>query len=113
MEDLADHHPRGRTPRRGEDKGVDADEDDEHVHGDLGFFHGDADDGDHEFTDRHAHGAPDEERSTAEALDGPEGDRGADDIDGDGTDGDEEWIGDVDFLEKRRVLERKRKGGTR
>lgn len=55
---------------------------------------GDTDDGDEELADQHAQGTPDEERTTTELLDGPEGEWGGADIDEGKDQGDQEGVAD-------------------
>src|SRR3569833_180782 len=96
-EDLANDDPGAGSPGGGEEEDEDGDE------GDLGVDGGhvvgqrllggervgvgvveadrDADDGDEELADQHAQGTPDEDGAAAEALDGPEGNRGREDVD--------------------------------
>lgn len=106
-EDLADQDPGTGTPGRGEEEDEDGDEGDLGVDGvdvvgngriavggKVGLVEadGDTDDGDDKLADCHAKGAPEEDGAAAETLDGPERDRGGEDVD-DGEDhGDEELV---------------------
>src|SRR3569833_2767425 len=62
-EDLANDDPGAGSPGGGEEEDEDGDE------------------GDEELADQHAQGTPDEDGAAAEALDGPEGNRGREDVD--------------------------------
>lgn len=88
---FTNEHPRAGAPGRGEEEDVDADEGNHGGGGGGGAGDG-ADDGHDELADNHAEGTPDEQRPTAEALDGPEGDGGGDDVDDGGDHGDEEGV---------------------
>ncbi|KFZ18290.1 hypothetical protein V502_04170 [Pseudogymnoascus sp. VKM F-4520 (FW-2644)] len=97
-EDLADDDPGAGAPGGGEEGDVDADEGDHGLDGSLVVLawgaSGDTDDTDDELRDDHAHGTDDENTATAEALDDPEGERGAQDVDEGGHEGDEEGVVD-------------------
>lgn len=97
-EDLADDDPGAGAPGGGKEGDVDADEGDHGLDGNLVVLawgaSGDTDDTDNELRDDHAHGTDDENTATAEALDDPEGERGAQDVDEGGHEGDEEGVVD-------------------
>ncbi|KFZ02513.1 hypothetical protein V500_00150 [Pseudogymnoascus sp. VKM F-4518 (FW-2643)] len=97
-EDLADDDPGAGAPGGGEEGDVDADEGDHGLDGTLVVLargaSGDTDDTDDELRNDHAHGTDDENTATAEALDDPEGERGAQDVDEGGHEGDEEGVVD-------------------
>ena len=93
-EDLAYDDPRARAPGRGEEEDVDADERDHRADGLVVLTIGYADDGDNELADEHSESAPDEQRTTTELLNGPEGDRGRADVDEGRDERDEERVGD-------------------
>ena len=97
-EDLADDDPGAGAPGGGEEGDIDADECDHGLDGSLVVLvwgtSGDADDTDDELGDDHSGGADDENAATTEALDDPEGERGAQDVDEGGDEGDEEGVAD-------------------
>jgi hypothetical protein len=91
---LANQHPRAGAPSRGKEEDEDGDEGDLGIDGgdvvgaldavddrDLVEADGDTDDGDNELADHHAEGAPHEQGTAAEALDGPEGEGRRADVD--------------------------------
>ena len=104
-EDLADQHPRARTPCRGEEEDVDADEGNHHIDGCTGGgARGGTDNGNDELAHDHACSATDEERPAAEALDRPERDGRGAHVDESGDKRNEERV-----LDGAKLLE---KGGT-
>ncbi|KAI2255605.1 hypothetical protein LOZ10_005651, partial [Ophidiomyces ophidiicola] len=92
--DFTNDDPGARTPGAGEEEDVDTDEGDHGLDGLGAVADGDAHDGDNELADEHAAGAPDEQGAAADALDGPEGNRGGADVDEGGDEADEEGIVD-------------------
>ena len=90
--DFTNHDPGTRTPGGGEEKDVDTDEGDHGLDG-IGILavHGSGN-GDDELADDHTEGTPDQERTTTEALNGPEGNGGRAHVDEGGNKGDEEGI---------------------
>ena len=74
-EDLADHDPGAWTPGAGEEEDVDADKGNHGADG-LGVGTiGHTENGDDELADHHAQGTPQQQRATADLLDGVEGER--------------------------------------
>ena len=104
VEDFADDDPGGGAPGGGEEEDVHAAEDDEHEVGGGGGGVAGPHGGDGEFAGGHAEGAVDEEGAAAEALDGVEGDGGADDVDEVVDDADDEGLADADDLEEGGVV---------
>lgn len=104
-EDLADDDPGTGSPGGGEEGNVDADEGDHGLgSGGVGGEDG-TDDGNNELADDHAQSTPDEDGTTSEALNSPEGERGREDVDQGGDERDQEGV--VDNFE---LLE---EGGTK
>lgn len=92
--DLSDDDPCAWTPGGGEEEDVDADKRDHGLDSLPVFAVRDTNDGNDEFTCEHADGTPDEQRTTTELLNRPEGDRGRADVDQGGDQADEEGIVD-------------------
>jgi len=92
-EDLADNDPRTRTPGGGKEEDVDTDESNHSLDGGLGVVNS-TNDGDDELADNHATRTIDEESTTTEPLNGPEGDRSGEDVDKGGDQTDQEGVGD-------------------
>ena len=93
-EDLADDNPGAGTPGGREEEDVDADESDHGLDGVRVVAVRHADDGDDEFGNEHADSAPDQDRATAEFLDGPEGEGRGEHVDDGGDHADHEGIVD-------------------
>lgn len=91
-EDLADDNPGTGTPGSGEEEDVDADKTDHGLHRLVVLGLDGADNRDDELADGHAESTPDEERTTAKTLHGPEGQRSGAHVDQGGNEGDEEWV---------------------
>lgn len=98
VEDLTDDDPCGWSPSGGEEEDVDANESN---HGGDGggvvvswLASGDTEDTDDELGDDHSGGTEDENEAATEALNGPEGDWGGEDVDEGGDEGDQEWVVD-------------------
>lgn len=90
--DFADDDPGTGTPGAGKEEDIDADE---RNHGRDGFgvvAIGHTDDGHDEFADEHACGSPDEERASAELLDGPERNRSGENVDQGGDQANQEGV---------------------
>ena len=102
-EDLADDDPGAGAPGGGEEEDVDADESDEGSGCAVVIGESSTDGSDDELANDHAEGTPDEDRAAAEALDGPERDRGGADVDNGKNHGDEERVVDrAEGLEENR-----------
>lgn len=100
-EDLADDDPGTGAPSGGEEEDVDADEGD-HGGDSVGVVAvGDTNDGDDELADDHAEGTPEEERTTTDLLNGPEGKGGGAHVDNGGDHGEQEGVLDcAELLEE-------------
>jgi len=97
-EDLADDDPGGWTPGGGKEGDVDADEGDHGLDSGLVVLawsaSSDTDDTDDELGDDHASGTEDQNATTAETLNDPEGQWGAADVDEGGDERDQERVVD-------------------
>lgn len=100
-EDLADDDPGTGTPGGGEEEDVDTDEGDHGADGRRVLAIGNTDDGDDELTDNHAQGTPQEQGTTANLLNGVEGDGSGADVDDGGDHAQEEGVLDgTELLEE-------------
>lgn len=90
-EDLANHDPCTRSPGRGEEEDVDADEGDHGGQRRRRVGHG-AGDGHDELADHHTQGSPNQKSASTEPLDGPEGDGGRAHVHEGGDERDQEWV---------------------
>lgn len=87
-EDLANDDPSTRTPCRSKEEDVDADEGDFSLDGGRVASINGSSNGNDEFTDQHAKGTPDQQRTAAEALNGIEGYWSGADVDEGGDEAD-------------------------
>lgn len=98
-EDLADQDPSAGTPGGCEEGDGKTDKGNlSRSSGVVVDRDGGAEDGGQELTSEHAKGTPDEQRTTTEALDGPERDGSGQDVDEGGDQTDEEGVGDGALL---------------
>ena len=97
-ENFADNNPRGGTPGDGEKEDVDANEGNHGLDGSsvvvLGCASGHTNNADNELRNDHAHRTVDEDGSSTESFNHPEGQRGRAGVDEAGDEGNQEWIAD-------------------
>lgn len=97
-EDLTNKNPGARTPCGGKEEDVDADECNLGRNGRIVMkllaTGGDTNNGNNKFADQHAQGTPDEDCTTAESLNDPEGDGSGADVDQSSDEIDQEGVGD-------------------
>ena len=93
-EDLTDADPGTGTPGGGEEEDVDADERDLGLDGGRLLSSGNTDGTDNELANPHAEGSVDEQGSSTESLNGPEGEGSRADVDQSRDEADQERVGD-------------------
>lgn len=93
-EDLANENPGSWTPGGSEEEDIDANEGNQGSGCVLVVGEGGSDSTDNKLADDHAQGSVDHDGATAETLNGPEGNRGGDDIDNGENHGNQERVVD-------------------
>jgi hypothetical protein len=104
-EDFGGDYPSDGSPGSSKEGDVDADEGDEHLLASL-VIDGDrnTNDGDKELADEHTNCTNEEESTTTNVINGPEGRDGHADVDDGGGNSDQEWIGDTRIFEEGRSV---------